>query len=79
MAKTNTSELPKLTKREQQYFDELKDGVVVSAQFLHTQLHPDADWNSNVVAVHIKNLRKKLVGLYEIEALRGIGYKMQRV
>lgn len=35
---------------------------------------------SNVIDVHIKNLRKKLVGTqYEIQTIRGVGYRIYKV
>lgn len=73
-----TKEGYKLTKMEMEYFNLLlkNDGHAVDRSYF-TQLHDDYP-DSNVVDVHMKNLRRKLEGKYVIETERGIGYSMYK-
>ena len=72
------TETPTLTRIEQQYFDLLKRDTHIVDRSYFTQLHEDYP-DSNVVDVHIKNIRRKLEGAYVIETHRGIGYSMRKV
>lgn len=69
-------ELPKLTLIERGYFDLLSGANEVVDRSRFGRFH-DSMWNSNVVDVHMRNLRNKLKGLYEITTVRGVGYIMQ--
>lgn len=67
-----------LTVREKQYFDLLNEDDRIVDRSYFIQLHEDYP-NSNVVDVHVRNLRKKLEGKYVIDAHRGEGYSMHKV
>lgn len=76
----------KLTFAETNIYELLraKPGSIVDKDvlidFLGTIRKPGydfGDWNgSNLVAVHIRNLRKKLLKGQTIETVRGIGYRL---
>jgi len=71
---TKTSEL---TNREKMIYKVLEEnrGKVVYRDELHKLIDPDNLPHSNVVDVHIKNLRRKLVGV-EITTVRSEGYML---
>lgn len=77
MAKKETKVI-RFTKMEQKYLDLLKETKGPVQLGLLMNLHPDT-YNSNVVAVHIRNLRKKIDGFYTIESQRGYGYELLEV
>lgn len=69
-----------LTPTEALYFDALlKNPDGISREKLHP-LRPSAPPRStNLVDVHIKDLRKKIKGSgYEIKCVRKFGYKMEK-
>lgn len=68
----------KLTKLEQQYFDLLDKHNEPVSRDSFGEFHEDS-WMSNKIDVHMKNLRRKLAGLYEIETIRGVGYLMRQI
>ncbi len=54
--------------------------VLSREQILSSLWDFDADWESNVIDVHVKNLRKKLFGTGKddfIETVRGVGYRLK--
>ncbi len=54
--------------------------VLSREQILNSLWDYDADWGSNVIDVHVKNLRKKLFGTGKndtIETIRGVGYRLK--
>lgn len=54
--------------------------VLSREQILNSLWDYDADWGSNVIDVHMKNLRKKLFGTGKndiIETIRGVGYRLK--
>jgi len=54
--------------------------VLSREQILSSLWDFDADWGSNVIDVHVKNLRKKLFGSGKddaIETIRGVGYRLK--
>jgi two-component system, OmpR family, response regulator len=54
--------------------------VLSREQILASLWDFEADWGSNVVDVHVKNLRKKLFGTGSdgtIETIRGVGYRIK--
>lgn len=71
----------KFTPAEQHLYDVLSDNVgdVVTIDDLAATLETDS-WNSsNLVAVHIRNIRTKLAdsdSVERIETVRGVGYKL---
>lgn len=54
--------------------------VLSREQILNSLWDYEADWGSNVIDVHVKNLRKKLFGTGKndtIETIRGVGYRLK--
>ena len=54
--------------------------VLSREQILNSLWDYDADWGSNVIDVHVKNIRKKLFGTGKndtIETIRGVGYRLK--
>lgn len=72
------TDTPKLTNVEQQYFDILTEATEPVMRGTLEMIH-DSAYNSNVVDVHMMNLRRKLEGVYTIETIRGVGYKMTKI
>lgn len=73
-----TKENETLTPTENLYLDALKadpKGVSVEVLAAATVSPIRA---SNLVAVHMKNLRRKLAGKVEIECVRGFGYRIAK-
>ena len=71
-------ETPKLTVIERMYFDALMKHEEIVPRSIFEAIHDDYP-NSNVVDVHIGNLRKKLAGIFIIESVRGVGYKIIKI
>jgi DNA-binding response OmpR family regulator len=79
-AKKTVHFFPKgLTKVEHQYFLALmqQEGRLVPSSAF--EAFHESTWNSNVIAVHMRNLRKKLGDEYVITTVRGFGYSIRRV
>ena len=71
----------KLTNTEAMYLEVLKEYTEGVSREDLSSIRPEApSYRSNLVDVHIKNLRKKLAAVgYGIEAVRGYGYRIIRV
>ncbi len=71
-----------LTPIEEAFFKALEDGQQRGASretlFGLTQKKESNGFASNVVDVHIKNLRRKLEGTYTIASVRGFGYVLTK-
>ncbi len=67
-----------LTNMERRYFELLMQETEPLDRSYFEQLHEEY-LSSNAVDVHMKNLRKKLAGMFEIEGIRGVGYVMRKV
>ena len=70
--------LPHLTKKETALFNMLdgKDGVSIGELVC---IAPHTFNGSNLVAVHIRNLRKKLAKTHTIKSIHGWGYRMTAI
>lgn len=76
----DTSDL-KLTAREAMYLEVLQEHTEGVSREDLSSLRPEAPtYSSNLVDVHVMNLRKKLAAAgYGIQAVRGYGYRIIRV
>lgn len=63
---------------EKKYFDLLMSNTEPVEREAFGEFHENPIWSSNVVDVHMGNLRRKLRGLFEIEAVRGAGYIIRK-
>lgn len=66
-----------LTPTEELYLNALREAPEgVSRKSLASVKAPPAERMSNMVDVHVKNLRRKLPPNMRIELVRGFGYKL---